>query len=153
MDIHVVHLAVAVSVAFSALVNRVGYWLQLSALSLYSLVVGEMHAWRSFSSPAIGPAFTVCFQLDMSCANSSQVHVEVDVESSHISLADILEAEVWVSGCSLARGKLSIQDVLWDSAIVHPAHVYQPSEAALTEKSDHAGNLCALQYIVVQHAP
>ena len=139
------HTRVTVSVAFGALVNCVSYRLNLSALSLCSLVESELAEFlvTGYQSSIHGlfPARSVLGKLFPG--------VEVDFENSYILLADILEAVVWASGCSLAGGKLYIQDVLWDSGIVHPAHVSQPSEAALMEKSDHAGNLCTLQYIIV----
>ena len=57
----------------------------------------------------------------------------VDFQGFHISVAQILEAQLWAATGSFANGKFSIEDVLRYSAILHAAHMANPLHSALPE--------------------
>ena len=64
---------------------------------------------------------------------------EVDVQSLHVPLAGVAVAELWAACASLAGGKLAVEDVFWNSAILHTAHMTKPSELPLAQQSEHGG--------------
>ena len=56
-----------------------------------------------------------------------------NAKASEILLADILESQLGATNLSLTRRKLSIEDVFWDSSIIHPADMAQPLETTLSQ--------------------
>ena len=58
---------------------------------------------------------------------------EVDVESLHVPLADIAEAELRAACSSLSSSKLAVEDILGDSSILHTADVAEPAKPALAQ--------------------
>ena len=54
----------------------------------------------------------------------------VDVECFHVSLADILVAQLWAAFCSPSRCKLSIENAFWDAAILHAVDTIHPMQLA-----------------------
>ena len=57
----------------------------------------------------------------------------VDFQGSHISFANVLVPQLWVTTRSFANGKFSIEDVLRYSAILHAAHIANSAHSALPE--------------------
>ena len=51
----------------------------------------------------------------------------MDVAEFQVSLADILEPEKRSAGLSGASSELAIQNVFWDSAILHAYDVTEPA--------------------------
>ena len=58
----------------------------------------------------------------------------VDVKCFHVSLADILVAQLWAAFGSASRCKLSIEVVFWDVASLHVVDMPQPTQPALSEQ-------------------
>ena len=52
----------------------------------------------------------------------------VDVKCFHVSLADILVAQLWAAFRSPSRCQLSIENVFWDAAILHAVDTAQPTQ-------------------------
>ena len=52
----------------------------------------------------------------------------VDVKCFHVSLADILVAQLWAAFGSPSRCQLSIENVFWDAAILHAIDMSQPTQ-------------------------
>ena len=63
----------------------------------------------------------------------------VDVQGLHVSLAGITVAELGAACASLASSKLAVEDVLWNSSILHTADVAEPPESTLAQQSEHGG--------------
>ena len=55
----------------------------------------------------------------------------VDVDSLHISHADIFISKARVAGCSLPQCQFTIEDVFLNGNIIHKADMTQPSQSAL----------------------
>ena len=51
----------------------------------------------------------------------------VDIDSFHISYADIFISQVMAAGCSLPQFQLTVDDVFWNATILHTADMTQPS--------------------------
>ena len=62
----------------------------------------------------------------------------VDVKCFHVSLADILVAQLWTAFGSPSRCQLSIENVFWDVTILHAVDMPQPTQPALSEQGEHA---------------
>ena len=58
---------------------------------------------------------------------------EVNVESLHVPLANVAEAELRAACSSLTSSKLTVEDVLGDSSILHTADVAKPAKPALAQ--------------------
>ena len=99
-----------------------------------------------------GPSYCFCIrQLLFSClevlVQGATLHhavgckvlprIGVDVKCFHVSLADILEAQLWAAFGSPSRCQLSIENVFWDAATVHAVDMPQPTQPALSEKGEH----------------
>ena len=63
----------------------------------------------------------------------------VDVQGLHVSLAGITVAELGAACASLASSKLAVEDILWDSSILHTADMAEPPEPTLAQQSEHGG--------------
>ena len=61
--------------------------------------------------------------------------IGVDVKCFHVSLADILEAQLWAAFGSLSRCQLSIENVFWDAAIPRAVDMPQPTQSGDTHVS------------------
>ena len=64
--------------------------------------------------------------------------VGVDVKCFHVSIADILVAQLWAAFGSPSRCQLSIENVFWNVAILHAVDMPQPTQLALSEQGKHA---------------
>ena len=62
----------------------------------------------------------------------------VDVKRFHVSLADILVAQLWAAFESPSRCQLSIENVFWDAAILYAVDMSQPTQPELSEQGEHA---------------
>ena len=67
--------------------------------------------------------------------------IGVNVKCFHVSLADILVAQLWAAFGSPSRCQLSIENVFWDAAILHAVDMPQPTQPALSEQGEHAWKL------------
>ena len=67
----------------------------------------------------------------------------VDVDSLHISHADIFISQVSAAGGSPSQSQLTVEDVFWNATILH---MTQPSQSALSKQS---GKTSTRQYICV----
>ena len=65
------------------------------------------------------PAAAVCF--------SVLPHLCIDIHSFHVALADIFISQLGATLESLARSKLTIEDVLGDPTVFHMAHMAKPA--------------------------
>ena len=63
----------------------------------------------------------------------------VDVESLHISDADIFISQVMAAGGSIPQSQLTVEDVFWNATILHTMDMTQPSQSALSKQSVHSG--------------
>ena len=61
----------------------------------------------------------------------------VDVKCFHVSLADILAAQLWAAFGSPSRCQLSIENVFLNAAILHAVYMPQPTQPALSEEGEH----------------
>ena len=73
----------------------------------------------------------------------------VDVKCFHVSLADILVAQLWAAFGSPSRCQLSIENVFWDAAILLVVDMPQPTQPALSE---HAWKVGSGQDLGVGHS-
>ena len=71
----------------------------------------------------------------------------VDVDSLHISYADISISQVWAAGGSPPQ--LTVEDVFWNETILHTADMTQPTQSALSEQGVHSGKTSTRQDISV----
>ena len=77
--------------------------------------------------------------------------LSVDVKCFHVSIADILVAQLWVTfGCP-PRCQLSIKNVFWDATIPHAVDMTQPTQPALSEQDEHAWKVGLGQDLGVRH--
>ena len=78
--------------------------------------------------------------------------LSVDVKCFHVSLADILVAQLWAAFCSPSRCQLSIENVFWDAVILHAVEMTQPTQPALSEQGEHAWKVSSGQDLGVGHS-
>ena len=76
----------------------------------------------------------------------------VDVKFFHVSLADILVAQLWAAFGSPSRCQLSIENVFWDAAILHAVDMPQSTQPALSEQGEHARKVSSAQDLGVGHS-
>ena len=69
----------------------------------------------------------------------------VDVDSLHISYADIFISQLRAAGGSPPQCQLTVEDVFWDATILHTAKMTQPSQSALSTQSVHTGKTSTRQ--------
>ena len=89
---------------------------------------------RVVALPSAGPSSCFCIHqllfpcLEVLVQGASPYHavgckvlpgIGVDVKCFHVSLADILVAQLWAAFGSPSRRQLSIENVFWDAAILH----------------------------------
>ena len=65
----------------------------------------------------------------------------VDVDSLHISYADIVIRQVRAASGSPPQCQLTVEDVFWNATIIHTADMTQPSQSALSNQSVHTGKI------------
>ena len=58
----------------------------------------------------------------------------VDVDSLHISYADIVIRQVRTASGSPPQCQLTVEDVFWNATIIHTADMTQPSQSALSNQ-------------------
>ena len=63
----------------------------------------------------------------------------VDVDSLHVSYADIFVWQVRAACGSSAQSQLTVEDVFWNATILHTADMTQQSQSALSEQGVHSG--------------
>ena len=73
----------------------------------------------------------------------------VDVDSLHISYADIFISQVRTAGGSPPQCQLTVDCVFWNATIIHTTDMVQPSQSALSKQSLHTGKTSTTQYISV----
>ena len=73
----------------------------------------------------------------------------VDVDSLHISYADIFISQVRAAGGSPPQCQLTVEDVFWNATNLHTADMTQPSQSALSEQGVHSGKTSTRQDISV----
>ena len=76
----------------------------------------------------------------------------VGVKCFHVSLADILVAQLWAAFGSPSRCQLSIENVFWDAAILYAIDMSQPTQPALSEQGEHPWNVGSGQDLCVGHS-
>ena len=59
----------------------------------------------------------------------------VDVDSLHISYADIFISQVRAADGSPPQCQLTVEDVFWNATILHTADMTKPSLSALSKQS------------------
>ena len=116
---------------------------RLSAASVISLS----------DSPFVFPCLKVLFLgtpplCTISCKAPPPGH-SVDVDSLHISHADIIISKVRVAGCSPPQCQLTAEDTFWNATILHTADMTQPLQSALSKHSVHTGKTSTRQDISV----
>ena len=75
-----------------------------------------------------------------------------DVKCFHVYLADILVAQLWAAFRSPSRCQPSIENFLWDVAILHAIDMPQPKQPALSEQGEHARKVGSRQDLGVGHS-
>ena len=73
----------------------------------------------------------------------------VDVDSLHISRADIFKSKVRVAGCSPPQCQFTVEVVFRNATTIHTADMTQPSQSALSKQSVHTGKTSTRQDIRV----
>ena len=73
----------------------------------------------------------------------------VDVDSLHVSYADILISQVRAAGGSPPQSQLPVEDVFWNATSLHTTEMTQPSQSALSKQSVHSGKTSTRQDISV----
>ena len=71
----------------------------------------------------------------------------VDVDSLHMSHADIFISKVRVTVCSPPQCQFTIEDIFRNATIIHTADMTQPSQYALSKQSVHTGETSTRQDI------
>ena len=126
---------------------------------IYCVVSGRMELLPSFlharlsaaaaislSSPVLRCYFRPLLHFVRSAARPSQD--SVDVDSFHISCADIFISQVRGGG-SPPQSQLPVEDVFWNATILHTTDMTQPSQSALSKQSIHSGKTSTGQDISV----
>ena len=78
--------------------------------------------------------------------------ISVHVKCFHVSLVDILVAQLWAAFRSPSRCQLSIENVFWDAAILHGVDMTQPTQPALSEQGEHAWKVGSGKDLGVGHS-
>ena len=73
----------------------------------------------------------------------------VDVDSIHVSYADIFVSQVRAACGSSAQRQLAVEDVFWNATILHTADMTQPSQSAMSEQGVHTGKTSTRQDIII----
>ena len=73
----------------------------------------------------------------------------VDVDSFHISCAEIFISHVRAAGGYSPQYQITVEDDFWNATILHTAYMTQPSQSALFKHSVHTGNTNTRQDISV----
>ena len=80
----------------------------------------------------------------------------VDVKCFHVSLANILVAQLWAAFGSPSRCQLCIENVFWDAAILQAVDMPQTTQPVLSEQGEHAWKVSsgqALDTLTCQDMP
>ena len=78
--------------------------------------------------------------------------IGVDVKCLHVSLADILVAQLWAAFGFPFKCQFSIENVFWDTAILHAVNMPQPTQPALSEQGEHGPKVSLGQDLGVGHS-
>ena len=106
-------------------------------------------AFISFSSPDLRCWFSASPPHAVGC--KVLPGPSVDDECFHVSLADILVAQLWAAFGSPSRYKLSIENVFWDAAILHVVDV-TTANTACAEQREHAWKVGSGQDLGIGHS-
>ena len=77
------------------------------------------------------------------------ISCKADVDSLHVSYADIFISQVRTAGGSPTQCQLTVQDGFWNAIIFHAADMTQPSQSALSEQGVPSGKTSTRQEISV----
>ena len=130
------------------------------------VVSGLLELLRSFQLALFSTSICIHMQLLFPCLevlvqSASPHHADgykvlpglgVDVKCFHISLADILVVQLWAAFGSPSRCHLSIENVLWDAAILHAVDMPQPTQPTPSEQGEHAWKVGSGQNLGVGHS-
>ena len=70
----------------------------------------------------------------------------VDVCEFEVALAVVLVAQRGAAYWAATQGKLSIQDILWNTTIFHAVYMNQPSQSVLRQHEVHVEGACLFKY-------
>ena len=104
------------------------------------------------SSPLCIKAWDTLLDFLTPCATICQHAIPgLGVQSFHFEIifVYILEAELGPANWSLVRVEFSIEDIFWDSFILHPGEVTKSLQVSLLQYGKHGVNACHLQDSVV----
>ena len=73
----------------------------------------------------------------------------VDVDSLHVSYANIFISQVRAACGSSAQSQITVEVVFWNATLLHTADMTQPSQSALSKQSVHTGKTSTIQDIAV----
>ena len=118
-------------------------WQSLLQTSHLCVVSGRMELLPSFLHARLSAAAAIsfsspvsrcCFRALLHSVRSAAGH-SVNVDSLHVSYADIFVSQVRAACGSSAQSQLTVEDVFWNATILHTADMTQPSQSALSEHS------------------
>ena len=138
-------------------------WQSLLQTSHLCVVSGRMELLPSFLRARLSAAAAISFSSPVSrrCFRSLLHSVRspigrkalpghiVDVDSLHVSYADIFVSQVRAACGSSAQSQLTVEDVFWTATILHMADMTQPSQSALSEQGVHSGKTSTRQDISI----
>ena len=117
----------------------------VALLSAFSFVCCCSH---QFSFPCLEVLFQSTPTLRAISRKALRAH-SVDVDSLHVSLCRHLVSQVMAACGSSAQSQLTVEDVFWNTTILHTADMTQPSQSALSEQGVHSGKTSTRQEISV----
>ena len=103
----------------------------------------------SLSSPVLMCCFRALLLLMRSATRPSPAGHSVDVDSLHISYADIFILQGRAAGGSPTQCQLTVEDVFWNATIFYTENMTQPSQSALSKQSVPTGKISTRQDISV----
>ena len=133
------------------------------------VVSGLLELLHSFLQALPASASTSFSSHDLRCWFSASPHHAIgckvlpglgdDVKCFHVSLADILVAQLWAAFGSPSRYQISIENAFWDVAILHAVDMPQPTQPGLSEQGENACKvgskqdlgICGPRLTAVQH--
>ena len=136
-----------------------GEWQSLLQTSHLCVVSGRMELLLSFLRARLSAAVAislsstvVLFQSTHPLRSISRKALpghSVDVDSLHVSYADIVVSKVRAACGSSAKSQLTVENVFCIATILHTADMTQPSQSALSKQSVHTWKTSTRQYITV----
>ena len=104
----------------------------------------------SFSSKSNKAVFhhSPNLQADLSLARVSQDFVSM-FRDFRSRLQNVFKSQFWSAYRALSFCQFTIQNILWDSALLHSTNMPQPSHASLFHERVHAWQICSLKNLSV----